>query len=238
MNTCSKNSLHLFMMMAFFLPLSLFTQQGLPEGYQLLYSQDFEKSSKLKGFEMTDANAWKLSKEADNNCLELVGGSKYEPRVRSPKNIAIIEGKRFGSFVLEVDLLQTGREYGHRDLCLFFNMKDPANFYYIHIASIADPHAHNIFLVNDEARVAIATKTTKGIQWGDHQWHKVRIEREVNAGSIRLFYDDMNIPIMEAKDQHFNHGYIGLGSFDDSGKFDNIKIWGPALVPDKKGFFR
>lgn len=211
----------------------------IPAEYQLMYSQDFEKGKKIKGFEMTDTKAWKLhTEENGNKCLELIGGSEYKNRVRSPFNIAMIEDLSFGSFVLEVDLLQTGREYGHRDLCLFFSMKDPSNFYYIHMASIADPHAHNIFLVNDEARVAIANKTTKGIQWGESQWHKVRIVRNIESGIIRLYYDDMNTPIMEAEDKHFEYGHIGLGSFDDSGRYDNIKIWAPSLAPEKKGFFK
>lgn len=221
------------------IPLFILGQSNIPDGYQLLYSQDFEKGKKIKGFEMTDPKAWKLHEEANGNtCLELIGGSDYQGRVRSPFNIGMIKDKRFGSFVLEVDLLQTGREYGHRDLCLFFSMKDPSNFYYIHMASIADPHAHNIFLVNDEPRVAIATKTTKGIEWGENQWHKVRIERDIEAGSIRLFYDDMTTPIMEAEDKHFDYGYIGVGSFDDSGRYDNIRIWGPDFAPERDGFFK
>ena len=205
--------------------LGLSQAADIPNNYQLMYSQDFEKGKKIKGFELSDEAAWKLhTQENGNTCLELVGGSKYRARVRSPFNIAMLETKSFGSFVLEVDLLQTGREYGHRDLCLFFSMKDPTNFYYIHMASKADPHAHNIFVVNDEARVAIANKHTDGIQWGDNEWHKVRIVRDIESGTIRLYYDDMNEPIMEAEDKHFDYGHIGIGSFDDSGRYDNIKI--------------
>lgn len=210
----------------------------LPDGYTLQYEQDFEKKRKLKDFEMTDPSAWTLSDMDGNQVLELVGRSEYRPRVRSPFNMAMMTKQAFGSFVMEVDLLQTGREYGHRDLCLFFSMKDPANFYYVHMASKADPHAHNIFLVNDEPRVAIAHTHTDGIDWGQDEWHKVRVERDVEAGTIRIFYDDMSKPIMEAEDKHFDVGYIGLGSFDDSGKFDNLKIWAPAPAKQPKNLFR
>jgi hypothetical protein len=47
----------------------------------------------------------------------------------------------------------------------------------------------------------------------------------------------MKTPIMEAEDKHFDFGYIGFGSFDDTGRYDNIKIWGPDLAPEKKNFF-
>jgi hypothetical protein len=31
--------------------------------------------------------------------------------------------------------------------------------------------------------------------------------------------------IQEANDKTFGKGYMGFGSFDDSGKIDNIRIW-------------
>ncbi|MGB3778123.1 MAG: hypothetical protein WA960_07165 [Tunicatimonas sp.] len=208
----------------------------VPDYYQLLFKEDFEDKNALKHFEMTDPSAWKITRQDDNRMLDLFGASEYEPRVRSPRNIAMITDQQFGSFVLEADVLQTGREYGHRDMCLFFGMKDPSNFYYTHLATAPDPHAHNIFLVNDEPRVAIAEKVSDGVEWGDKQWHKVKIERSLEDGSIKIYFDDMDNPIMQATDTHFDHGYIGFGSFDDTGRVDNIKIWGPKQH-DQSGFF-
>ena len=66
----------------------------------------------------------------------------------------------------------------------------------------------------------------------------MRLERTVADGKIRVFYEDMDTPIMEAEDQHFDFGRIGVGSFDDTGKVDNIRIWAPALAPEKEGFFK
>ncbi len=214
-----------------------FSALAQPNGYKLLYSQDFEKA-KIKEFEFTDAASWRISNLGTNNVLELFDKSNYQPDVRSPLNIGIIKNKLFGSFVLEADLMQTGREYGHRDLCVFFGMKDPANFYYVHLASKADPNAHNIFLVNDEPRKNIAEKTTEGIDWGDTRWHKVKIVRDVTSGKIEVYFNDMEKPIMEAVSTHFKYGHIGFGSFDDTGVFDNIKIWGTDFAPSRKGFFK
>lgn len=216
----------------------LVCQDNIPDGYQLLYQQDFSEPSSIDQYEMTDANAWKVT-TGDEGTLELFGKSQYEGRVRSPFNIALLKDHTFGDFVLEADLAQSGREYGHRDLCLFFGAKDASNFYYVHIASVADPHANNIFLVNDEPRVAIASKTTTGTNWGKtNSWHKVRIERNIAEGSIKVYFDDMTTPIMEATDTHFDYGRIGFGSFDDTGRFDNIKIWGPEIYATGEGFFK
>lgn len=221
-----------------FCSFSVLHGQQIPDNYQLLYEQDFEGNVDLSVFEITDVKAWKIGKGKDGKALELYGKSQYEPPFRSPLNIAIIKDKKFGSFIMEAELQQTGREYGHRDLCLFFGLKDPANFYYTHLASSADPNAHNIFLVNDAPRTNIATKTTEGIDWGaTGEWHKIRLERDITSGTIKVFFDDMITPVMEAEDKHFNFGYIGFGSFDDTGKFNNIKIWGPTLAPEKEGFF-
>jgi hypothetical protein len=201
----------------------------LPKGYQLLYEQTFEKPESIKGFQMTDGAAWKYStEEQGGGALELAAQSNYKPEVRSPVNIALIKEKVFGDFILEADLIQTGKEYGHRDMCVFFGFQKPTQFYYVHIATKADPNAHNVFLVKDKPRTNIAKTTTTGVNWGLNIWHKVRIERKVADGSVKVYFDDMTIPIMVAEDKSFGDGYIGFGSFDDTGKVDNIRIWGPS----------
>jgi len=206
------------------------------QDYPLLYQNDFEKGQGILDFEFTDSSAWRLSSSLGNNCLELFGKSNYAASVRSPFNIAVLKSPSVGSFILEVDLKQTGREYGHRDMCLFFGLKDPTNFYYVHLASVADENAHNIFIVNDEPRRNIADKTTEGVAWGN-DWKSVKIERDIKEGTIKVYFDDMSQPIMEATDTHFDAGYIGFGSFDDTGMVDNIKLWGePTKL--KAGIFK
>ena len=217
---------------------SIVHAQQIPANYQLLYEEDFQDEAPMENFIASDARAWRIGEGKEGKALELFGKSRYDPRVRSPYNIAFIKGKKFGSFILEAELQQTGKEYDHRDLCIFFGLKDPSNFYYVHIASRADPNAHNILLVNDAPRINIANTTTDGVDWGTREeWHKVRLERNIETGIIKFFFDDMEVPIMEAEDKHFDYGHIGFGSFDDFGKFDNIKIWGPGLAPEKKSFF-
>ena len=202
--------------------------EQIPTGYKLLYEQSFDQPETLKSFEMTDKAAWKYAKEEKGGSLELAAQSKYQPEVRSPVNIALINDVTFGDFVLEADLIQTGREYGHRDMCIFFGYQNPKQFYYVHIATKADPNAHNIFIVNEKPRTNIAKTTTAGANWGLNIWHKVRLERKKADGSIKVYFDDMTIPIMVAEDKTFADGHIGFGSFDDTGKVDNVKIWGPA----------
>ncbi|WP_299557343.1 hypothetical protein [Seonamhaeicola sp.] len=228
-----KLNLNLFVLMV--VPMVTFNIQLQAQDYPLVYENNFEDGQNMHGFEFTDATAWRLSDTLNNKSLELFNLSKYELPVSSPFNIGVLTQIKVGSFVLEVDVKQTSREYPHRDICLFFNVKDPTNYYYVHISSVADPHAHSIFLVNDEPQTNITSKVSKGVAWGNN-WHKVRIERDVKVGMIKVFFDDMSMPIMEAVDKHFDQGFIGFGSFDDTGMFDNIKIWGESVKESGKFF--
>lgn len=220
-----------------FPPAGSATEPALPSGYRLLYEQTFADATALRDFQFSDPLAWRHSTALGRGALELHRQSQYTPRVRSPVNLALIADRWFGDFILEVDLVQTGREYGHRDMCVFFGAKDPANFYYVHLATKADDHAHNVFLVNDAPRVKLAQRTTGGVQWGLEVWHRVRIERTLADGSIKVFFDDLTEPIMVATDQHFDYGLIGFGSFDDTGMVANVRVWGPDFAPARTGFF-
>lgn len=209
-----------------------------PEGYTLVYRQDFEKESSIGDFEFSDPKQWKLATVDGNTALEFFGKHRYKPKVRSPRIIGLIADKKFDDVIMEADLLQTGKEYGHRDMCLFFSFVDKTNYYYCHMAKKADPHAHNIFIVDDKPRTKIAKKTTGGIDWGTEQWHKIRLVRKASTGTIEIYYDDMSKPLMVAEDKTHGLGCIGFGSFDDSGKIDNIKVYAPKMVEVDTGFFK
>jgi len=209
-----------------------------PAGYKLLYSRNFTSPQDLAGFVMTDPAAWRVTKTNDVTALDLFTQSKYKPAYRSPFNIALIADKVFGDFVLEADLMQTSKEYGHRDMCLFFGVQDPSHLYYAHLATAADEHAHNIFVFTNAPRIKIAEQTTKGIDWGQGVWHKIRLERHMADGAIKVFYDDLAKPLMIAHDKTLPSGYVGFGSFDDTGMIANIRVWGPSVEARKTEFFK
>ena len=201
---------------------------GIPSSYQLVYQQDFSKPEAVDDFAFTDRSAWKLSNTDGKSALELVKQSDYKPPFRSPFNIARLEGKKFGDVIIEAECMQTGREYGHRDMVFVYGYQSPSKFYYTHIATAADDHAHNCFIVNDATRTKFAKQTTKGVNWGLNVWRKVRIERKASDGTVRVFFEDMKEPIMVAEDKTFGPGEIGFGSFDDTGKITNIRVYAPA----------
>lgn len=211
-------------------------QPAVPKGYRLVYQQDFKDASALRDFAFSDANAWKHSPD-EGGALELAQQSKYKPTVRSPFNIALIADQRFGDFILEAEVTQTGREYGHRDMCFYFGFEDPARFYYAHLATAPDDHAHNLFIVNNAPRVKFAREVSSGVNWGLNIWHKVRIERALADGTIRVFFDDMTTPVLVGEEKTFGTGYVGFGSFDDTGKVRKVKIWSRNAEKEPAAFF-
>ncbi|MBK8001363.1 MAG: hypothetical protein IPK15_22325 [Verrucomicrobia bacterium] len=92
--------------------------------------------------------------------------------------------------------------------------------------------------MNGAPRKNFAKETTKGVNWGLGVWHKVRLERNVAAGTIKVYFDDLTKPIMAAEDKTFSSGQIGFGSFDDTGMVDNIRIWAPGVETKPSGFFK
>jgi hypothetical protein len=52
-----------------------------------------------------------------------------------------------------------------------------------------------------------------------------RIERNASDGAVRVWFDDMSKPIMTGEEKGFGPGAIGFGTFDDTGKVANIRIW-------------
>lgn len=198
----------------------------------LVFESSFDRTG-LEGWTFTDPKAWALATRGQpaRRVLELNAASKYEPAVRSPFNIALSKATDVGDFVMDVDVQSTGRDYGHRDLCLFFGYQDPSHFYYVHLGKEADPHANSIFLVDGKPRISIAEARTGGTPWTDG-WHKVRIVRKTADGLIQVYFDQMDEPAMTAHDKTFLHGLVGVGSFDDTGRFDAIRVWGASTSGD------
>jgi hypothetical protein len=190
---------------------------------QPLLSDDFEHGA--AHWQPGDPNAWKIVDTPQGKAYSLFQQSKYQPKHRSPINIALVKELLVSDFVLTTKVQSTVKDYGHRDMCLYFGYQDPAHFYYVHFGKEADDHANQIFIVNDAPRTKISTKTTPGTPWTD-DWHTLRVERTIDDGSIKVYFDDLKNPAMMASDKTFTWGQVGIGSFDDIGNFDDFKLDG------------
>ena len=180
-------------------------------------------------WEYKDPKSWKVA-EVDGNAVlsQHVKAKSYSPPHRSPFHMALLKGPIVADFELTVRVRSTHKDYNHRDACLFFGYQDAAHFYYVHLGKRTDPHANQVFIVNDAPRTKISTKTSKGTPWDD-EWHTVKIVRKTSDGTIEVYFDDMQAPAMTAKDETFAWGRVGVGSFDDTADWDDLELQG--IVP-------
>jgi hypothetical protein len=204
------------------------TMHDLP----LVFSDDFE-SGKAEHWEPTDKTAWKVVDQAGNKVYALIKKkSDFKTPVRSPFNRSLVKDVNVESFVFDLEVQSTHPDYAHRDLCLFFGYQDDSHLYYVHFGKKTDDHANQIFIVNESDRKKISTKTTPGTDWND-EWHHARIVRDAASGKIEVYFDDMKTPVMIAEDKTFTTGRVGVGSFDDTGQFDHIALYGTKVETAK-----
>lgn len=195
----------------------------LSRGMALVFSDDFERGS--NNWETTDDAAWYLHKDGENQVFVLnKRTSNYQPKVRSPHNIALIKDIKLSDFVLIFNVRSTKDTGDHRDCCVFFGYQDPTNFYYVHLGAKPDPASGQIMIVKDAPRTPL-TENTKLVPWDD-EWHTVKVVRDSEEGTIKVYFDDMEKPHMTAVDKTFGKGRIGIGSFDDMNDFDDVKLYG------------
>jgi hypothetical protein len=163
--------------------------------------------------------------EVGARALEIVAKkSAYAPPHRSPLHLAVREGLELSSFALDLDLRSTHASYGHRDLVLVLGWQDPAHFYYVHLGQQADATSHGVFLVDGAARRRLEGERGAGTPWGE-RWHRVRLVRDAASGAIELYFDALAVPHLRVVDRRFPSGAIGFGSFDDTGRFDALRLY-------------
>ncbi len=200
----------------------------------VLVAEDFENG--MQRWQPSDPepaeSVWHIAAEplddsnGANHVFRVTGQSNYQPPYRSPHSIAWLKDVRVGDFELTARVQNTSPDAGpHRDLCIFWGRQSPSQYYYVHLGAKADPHACQIFLVNNEDRKAITIDEAVGTPWTDG-WHNVKVVRKLADGIVEVYFDDMTKPLMTAKDTTFGAGEVGLGTFDDSGHFDDVILRG------------
>jgi hypothetical protein len=213
------------------------TSQSIPEGYILVYQQNFSSHTALKDFRFSNPDSWKINNLRENRFLECTGQAPYDSGFPSLAIIGIIHRHILGEFILEADLMMSEPEQESNDLCIYFSVRDSSHYYCIQLASKANENAHGIFLVKNTPRYRVSNWQNEGISWGNQKWHKVRVARNIVNRSVTVYFDNMKNPVMTSRDPELVMGYLGFGSIHGAGCFDNIKIWAPTSIPEEAKFF-
>lgn len=209
--------------------------EGVPPSYHLVYGQTFADPGSLSDLVFGNPTEWKHSA---GGFLESTGTS-YVPPYRSPFSVALVKSIKLQSFVMDVEMQQTSPDGdAHRDMVLIWSFLNPSQFYYAHISTAHDGVAHNIHIVNNADRKAISTSFTPGYDWGRDVWKRLRVVHDVENGAMSVYdLDTPNAPLLTASNKTLSGGYIGFGSFDNTGRVRNVKVWATASTPGNPDFF-
>jgi hypothetical protein len=210
----------------------------VPSGYKLEIDQSFAQPSALADLVFANPVEWRFSPDG-GGALETFGAS-YLPPYRSPTTVALLATRRFGSFVLDVEIMETSTKLAdpHRDFCILWDVTSPSRFYYAHISANHDPTvAHNIHIVIDADRRAITSKATSGYDWGKGVWKKLRVLRDAPSGAMAVIDVATGTVLLSASDKRFTEGFIGFGSIGDPGRIRNLRIWSPDPTAAAPAFF-
>ncbi len=188
-------------------------------------TSDFETGT-ADGWTPNDPGHWRVVDDHGSKVYELTAPGEPGP-VRAPTSISVLAGRDVSSFEFTGRLrCDTDPATPVRDMCVFLHYQDPTHFYYVHFAGSSDA-VHNIIgLVDGADRVKINAEPAGGsvFRLTDRAWHRFKVTCDGATGEIRAYLDDMASPILTARDATLRHGLVGVGSFDDTGAFDDLKL--------------
>jgi hypothetical protein len=195
---------------------------GLPEVFQ----DDFEKGAERWEPLGEKNECWRIEEtDKGKSYHQFKNYGKSLGKHRSPFNIALVKGLVLEDFVFEADVKSTKKNYAHRDVCFFFGFQDPDHFHYVHFGLKTDAVSNRIMVVDGAPRKSFGDPISAGTPWTD-DWHHLKVVFEAEKAAVTVYFDDMAKPHMKAENVKFTSGRIGIGSFDDTGLWDNVRIRG------------
>ena len=165
----------------------------------IVFQEDFEHGADR--WQPQDPAQWQIKKTDSGHVYsQFKKETTYKPPHRAPFNVAMQKDVVVSDMEFTGRVRSTHPDYGHRDAVVVFGYQDPAHFYYVHLGKKADDHANQIFIVNGADREKISITSTSGTNWDDN-WHTVKVIRKPSDGTIEIYFDDMQKPVMTANDK-------------------------------------
>jgi len=219
----TTKALFILSVICFFLCCGTKSKELLPE----VICYDFEHTS-AEAWMSRNPDHWKITECEGSLVYELISPGE-QGSVRAPTSWSLLQGFDVTSFQLTGRVkCKTAPSNVYRDMCVFFHFQDPTHFYYVHFSAKSDPLHNIIGLVNgkDREKINIEPEGESVYRLTDDTWHTFKVTYDASSGEIKAYMDDMENPILTAKDQTLSHGLVGVGSFDDTGYFDDICLRG------------
>jgi hypothetical protein len=189
---------------------------------------DFEHGG-LEDWYLAVPGDWKIVESNGNHALRLDRAGPVGAKPRRPVKFALWKPGCVSDFELRVRVKRDPILAKEGDVLVIFGFQDKLHFYYAHLSSDdGNVAVHNgIFRVNGGDRERIAGVGARPAL-PDENWRRVRVVRHVDSGELKLFLDDDAEPRFEATDRTHAFGLVGVGSFDNTGEFDDLRLQGTS----------
>ena len=164
------------------------------------------------------ATDWKV----EDGALRLVNSRGPLPGPRRPIQFALTDLRNYDRMTVEADVMPLARS-----LLIVFAYRDQAHFDYAHLstdAAEAQPVHNGIFHVYGGERVRISAERGPAAFAASGRWYHVTLTHDTTTGTVEVAVDGRAVPALHAVDLSLGPGKVGLGSFDETGAFKNIKI--------------
>jgi hypothetical protein len=174
-----------------------------------------------------NSSDWKIDQGGGAPVLRLVTPREPLPGPRRPIQFALAETNNYGDVLVEADVRPHDRS-----LMIVYCYRDPAHFNYAHLSidtGIKESHHNGIFHVYDGERVRISSPKGPAAFPATGRWYHVVLTHSAKSGTVEVTVDGRAIPALHAVDLSLTSGKVGLGSFDETGDFKNVKISGSQI---------
>ena len=196
----------------------------IPDGYVLVHESDFSDGT-LGLWEPRETSEWNVEQTDGEHVLTIVTIGT-QGRIRSPFSYVTLPEPVAADLVLTfIGRCFTDPSTKGRDLCAFVGWTDPEHYTYVHFAAMSDSLHNAVLRVDGADRAPLELLEEPKAKMVDKEEHLIKVERDMTTGIIRGYVDDMSEPCLVARDPDPRSGRVGVGSFDDKGSFDDVKLY-------------
>jgi hypothetical protein len=165
---------------------------------------------------------WRISREESGAILHLVHPREPLDGPRRPIQFALTSVPPYDTLTVEADVKPIGKS-----LIVVFAYQDEAHFDYAHLSIDTGRQApmHNgIFHVYGGERVRISDPEGPPAFPRNDRWYHAKLTHDAKTGTVAVSVDGQLVPALRAVDMSLGPGKIGLGSFDETAEFRNVRI--------------
>ena len=163
--------------------------------------------------------------QVENNELRLrVAGEPVAGQPRRPQKFALLDSKPYRKVTVEAEMRHTGRS-----LIIVYGWQDKDHYNYAHVSSddAVKANVHNgMFHVFGGERARISSLDGPPSFVAGQEWTPVKLTFDGDTGRCYVEVNGKRNPSLEAVDMSLRWGRIGLGSFNETGDFRNVRIVG------------